>query len=94
MVFVDLFLICIAIPGLTEIDWGNQLYITMIETCVLSIVNILLSGYELYKLSEYLRYTSKNDKNWNPQRVKSGYQDDDADDGKRLSNLGGSNYVD
>lgn len=23
MVFVDLFLICIAVPGLIEIDWGN-----------------------------------------------------------------------
>lgn len=50
MVFVDLFLVCIGIPGLIEIHWGNQLYITLIETVTLSIINIALSAYELYRL--------------------------------------------
>lgn len=65
MIFVDLFLICISVPGLIQIEWGNQLYITMIETATLSIINIILGSYELYKLSEYLEYTMASEKKWN-----------------------------
>ena len=68
MICVDFVLICIDITGLLHIEWGNQLYITMIETCVLSIVSIVLGSYELYRLSDYLEYTTDHDKKWQ-QRV-------------------------
>jgi len=78
MVCVDLFLICISIPGLIEIEWGNQLYITMVETCTLSIINIILGSWELYKLADYLKYTTTSEKKWNTSmRVQSGYDSDD-----------------
>jgi Na+/H+ antiporter NhaB len=54
---IDLFLICIDISGLTMIEWGNQLYITMIETLVLSLVGLVLGSYELYSLKDSLAYT-------------------------------------
>lgn len=64
MITVDFFLICIDITGLIYIEWGNQLYITMIETCVLSVVSIILCSYELYRLTDYLEYTTDKDKKW------------------------------
>ena len=73
MIVVDLFLICIGITGLLHIPW-NQLFITFIETVVLSIVNIILSSIELYRLPEYLEYTTDKDKRWT-SRVSSGYDD-------------------
>ena len=54
---IDLFLICIDISGLTMIEWGNQLYITMIETLVLSLVGLVLGSIELYSLKDSLAYT-------------------------------------
>jgi hypothetical protein len=39
------------------IEWGNQLYITMIETLVLSLVGLVLGSYELYSLKDSLAYT-------------------------------------
>jgi hypothetical protein len=74
MITVDLFLICIDITGIMYIEWGNQLIITMIETCVLSIISIILGSYELYKIADYLEYTTDKDKKWQ-QRVSSGYED-------------------
>jgi hypothetical protein len=74
MITVDLFLICIAITGLITIEWGNQLFITMIETLVLSLINIGLSSYELYKLPEYLKYTEQEKKQ--NFAVSSGYDGD------------------
>lgn len=75
MIVVDLFLICIGITGLLHIPW-NQLFITFIETVVLSIVNIILGSIELYRLQEYLEYTTDKDKRWTT-RVSSGYDDQD-----------------
>lgn len=63
MIVVDLFLICIGITGLLHIPW-NQLFITFIETVVLSIVNIVLGSIELYRLNDYLEYTMDKDKRW------------------------------
>jgi hypothetical protein len=36
----------------------------MIETCVLSIISIILGSYELYKIADYLEYTTDKDKKW------------------------------
>jgi hypothetical protein len=54
---IDLFLICIDISGLSVIEWGNQLYITMIETLVLSLVGLVIGSIELYQLKDSLAYT-------------------------------------
>lgn len=54
-------LICIDITGLTKVEkqpW-NQLYITMIETLVLSIFSIILGAVELYLLKDILAYTAE-----------------------------------
>lgn len=61
-VTIDLFLICIDVAGLTNIEWGNQLYITMIETLVLSLVGLTLGSIELYRLKESLAYTEEGRK--------------------------------
>lgn len=61
MFLVDLGLIVIGIAGLISVDFmANQLYITFIETVVLSIIDIVLGAIELYKLKEYLAYTGKS----------------------------------
>ncbi len=57
IICIDLSLICIDITGLTQVESGNQLYITMIETLVLSILSIILGSIELWKLKEILAYT-------------------------------------
>jgi hypothetical protein len=61
LIFIDLLLICIDITGLTKVEkqpW-NQLYITMIETLVLSIFSIILGAIELYLLKDILAYTAE-----------------------------------
>jgi len=77
MITVDLFLICISITGLVQSEWGTQLYIAFIETLVLSLVNIGLSSYELYKLPDYLKYTEQEKKQ--NFAVSSGYDGEDLD---------------
>jgi hypothetical protein len=57
IICIDLSLICIDITGLTKVESGNQLYITMIETLVLSILSILLGSIELWRIKEILAYT-------------------------------------
>lgn len=64
IICIDLSLICIDITGLTKIESGNQLYITMIETLVLSILSIVLGSIELWKIKEILAYTE-------PPRIKN-----------------------
>lgn len=66
----------------------------MIETAVLSIINIILSSYELYNLSEYLKYTAKSDKGWNQHRVSSGYQDEYGAEGQSSRYMVSSAYQD
>lgn len=50
MISVDLLLICADISGLVDLEWGTQLYITMIETLILSIFNIVAGAWELKNL--------------------------------------------
>jgi len=50
MVSVDLLLICADISGLVDLEWGTQLYITMIETLILSLINIIAGAWELKNL--------------------------------------------
>jgi len=50
-------MVAIDITGLIQILPGNQLFITMIETLILSIFSIVLGGLEIYKMSNILKYT-------------------------------------
>lgn len=64
LICIDLVLICIDITGLTKVEkqpW-NQLYVTMIETLVLSLLSIILGSVELWRLKEYLKYTEEKKK--------------------------------
>lgn len=79
MITIDLFLICIDITGLVSIPWGNQLFITMVETMVLSTVSIALGSYELYKLHDYLKYTEQDKMNKN---MSSGFDEGLDRDGR------------
>ena len=54
---VDAVILCIAAAGLWALDFmSNMLYVTMIETAVLSIVGIILGLIELFKMKDYLKY--------------------------------------
>jgi len=57
LICVDLALICIDVTALTQIEQGNQLFITLIETLVLSILSIILGSTELWLLKRTLKYT-------------------------------------
>lgn len=57
LISVDVLMVAIDITGLTQIGPGNQLFITMIETLILSILSIVLGGLEIYKMSNILQYT-------------------------------------
>jgi hypothetical protein len=59
IVCIDLALICIDVTGLTKIESGNQLFITMIETLVLSVLSIILGAIELWRLKIILTYTEE-----------------------------------
>lgn len=64
LICIDLTLICIDITGLIKVEkqpW-NQLFVTMIETLVLSILSIILGAIELWKLKEILQYTEEKKK--------------------------------
>lgn len=82
---VDLVLIVIGIAGIISVDfWSNQLYITFIETIVLSVLDIILGGYELYKLKEYLEYSQSRKlgtKGRGKVLVNGGMEDDDDEVG-------------
>ena len=57
LICIDLTLICIDITALTQIEQGNQLFITIVETLVLSILSIILGSCELWMLKKVLKYT-------------------------------------
>jgi len=57
IICVDLALICIDITGLFVVVPGNQLFITIMETLVLSILSIVLGCIELWLLKDILAYT-------------------------------------
>lgn len=64
LICIDLVLICIDITGLTKVEkqpW-NQLYVTMIETLILSLLSIILGSIELWRLKELLKYTEEKKK--------------------------------
>jgi hypothetical protein len=50
MVFTSALILAVDAYGIYNMRWGNQLYITMIETAVLSILIIILSVVELCKI--------------------------------------------
>lgn len=85
---IDLFLICIDVTGLMHIEWGNQIYITMIETLVLSLAGIALGAYELFRLKEYLAYTEEGKKK-GMFRVQGGMEDDLMDKDERAHMMKG-----
>lgn len=89
MIVIDLVLIVIGIAGLSGIGiLQNQLWITFVETVVLSIIDIILSAYELYKLKEILDYTSEPKQNNRRAKVSSG-ADDGWGEGKTPGGLAG-----
>jgi hypothetical protein len=45
------------VTALTRIETNNQLYITLIETLILSIISIILGGVELCLLKTTFKYT-------------------------------------
>lgn len=57
LIFVDVLMIAIDITGLTQIASNNQLFITMIDTLLLSILSIILCGLEIYRMTDILKYT-------------------------------------
>jgi hypothetical protein len=57
VICIDLTLICIDITALTKIESGNQLYITLQETLILSILNIILGSIELFNIKNSMKYT-------------------------------------
>ena len=60
---IDAAIICIAAAGLYEAEpMGNNLYIVMIETGVLSLIGIILGLIELFKMKDYLKYTEQQSK--------------------------------
>lgn len=62
--------------ALTRIETNNQLYITLIETLILSIISIILGGVELCLLKTTFKYTeSQKDKSIISLKVDS---DEDA----------------
>ena len=78
IICIDLALICIDITGLTQVEnpfggrpW-NQLYVTMIETLVLSFLSIILGSIELWRLKNILSYTE-------PKKKKKRIRNDDSE---------------
>jgi hypothetical protein len=57
VICIDLALICIDITCLTMIEDNNQLWITVIETLVLSLLSMILGSIELFLLKKSLLYT-------------------------------------
>lgn len=57
MIVIDLFLICLDITALTQIEPWNMMWVFVIETLVLSILGIILGVVELMYLKSYLEYT-------------------------------------
>jgi len=53
----------------------NMHYVTLVETMILSLVSIVLSLIEIYKLKEYLAYNEKSNKGGKGLRVRSGYDE-------------------
>lgn len=82
MIVIDLFLICLDITALTQIEPWNMMWVFVIETLTLSILGILLGVIELMYLKGYLEYTE-------PKKRKDAYtlaSDDSAfDDDKDLN---------
>ena len=53
----DAIILLISIVGLISIQFmSNMLYVTMIETAVLSILGLILGLIELFKMKDYLKY--------------------------------------
>ena len=59
LICVDLLLVCINVTALTQIEPGNQLFITLQEVLILSLLSIALGAWELRQLKTYLKYTEE-----------------------------------
>jgi L-lactate permease len=57
VICIDLALICVDITCLTMIEDNNQLWVTVVETLILSLLSIILGSIELYMLKQSLEYT-------------------------------------
>jgi hypothetical protein len=86
---IDLLLICIAVTGLLHRENFDQLYITFIETLVLSVVGFMCGVWELHSLREMLEYSQKNKKNKGYFRVQAGLDDDMMDKEERAKMIKG-----
>jgi hypothetical protein len=75
IICIDMALICIDITCLTMIEDDNQLWITVIETLVLSIILLVLSAVELYMIKDNLKYTTKK-----RDKLKIKHKDSDESD--------------
>jgi hypothetical protein len=79
IILVDLVLISIDVTGLTKVTADNQLFITMIETLVLSVLSIIFSSIELMRLKVYLQYTEEPKKKTELVKLKKD-TDSESDD--------------
>ena len=63
---IDALIIIVGAAGLYQMEFmSNMLYVTLIETVVLSFFNILLGSIELFKMKDYLKYNeSGGNKKW------------------------------
>jgi len=63
---IDAIIFCIAVAGLYALEFmSNMLYVTMVETAVLSVIVVLLGLIELFKMKEYLAYNEIDKKGMN-----------------------------
>lgn len=70
-------LIIFDIVGLADLDWGNQLYISLIETLVLSIVMAGVGIYEVCMVKGYLAKDGSSKENMErAMKVMSGFDDE------------------
>lgn len=69
-------IIAINITCLTMIRNKNQLFITVIENLILSIISILLAGWATWRLKEHLEYTEPKK---NKLRFRPAKSDSDTD---------------
>lgn len=92
MLIMDLGLIVIGVAGIKSLRiLQNQLWVVYVETTLLSLIDIVLSAIELYKLKQILQYTASI-KQVKRAAVASGVEDSDEDKSGRKKNVLGQFY--
>ena len=86
---IDALIICISVAGLYVLEFmSNMLYVTMMETAILSLFGLLLGLIELFKMKDYLKYNEpeakKNKSGRRPLNVSSGLDFMDQDSRQTL----------